>query len=384
VTKEDLSLQRWSGVDVDTDAIESNMRHLVELCAPSSVWAVVKANGYGHGAITVSRAALAGGASGLAVALVQEAAELRNAGIESRILALSDQPQDQYGMLLAANAEVMVYRSKSIDALGSVAQQRGVIARVHLKVDTGMRRVGAEPSSAGALMARIQQHPNLQLVGVATHFATADIPGHPGIAQQSDEFALMTSLVEPETEIHMANSAAALLVPGSRYSYVRAGIALYGIDPSTEVTLDRDVFSAALRWWARVSYVKVVEAGEHVSYGWRYQTTQRTRLATIPVGYADGVPRRWSEVGGVVLIGGRRRPVVGVVTMDQLVVDLGPEDESDPIDIGDEVVLIGRQGNEHLTVEEWAERLGTIGYEIVCQISGRVPRRAVGLPAEQS
>ncbi len=384
MTKEDLSLQRWSGVDVDTDAIESNMRHLVELCAPSSVWAVVKANGYGHGAITVSRAALAGGASGLAVALVQEAAELRNAGIESRILALSDQPQDQYGMLLAANAEVMVYRSKSIDALGSVAQQRGVIARVHLKVDTGMRRVGAEPSSAGALMARIQQHPNLQLVGVATHFATADIPGHPGIAQQSDEFALMTSLVEPETEIHMANSAAALLVPGSRYSYVRAGIALYGIDPSTEVTLDRDVFSAALRWWARVSYVKVVEAGEHVSYGWRYQTTQRTRLATIPVGYADGVPRRWSEVGGVVLIGGRRRPVVGVVTMDQLVVDLGPEDESDPIDIGDEVVLIGRQGNEHLTVEEWAERLGTIGYEIVCQISGRVPRRAVGLPAEQS
>ncbi|HBU75239.1 MAG TPA: alanine racemase [Acidimicrobiaceae bacterium] len=384
MTKEDLSLQRWSGVDVDTDAIESNMRHLVELCAPSSVWAVVKANGYGHGAITVSRAAVAGGASGLAVALVQEAAELRNAGIESRILALSDQPHDQYGMLLAANAEVMVYRSKSIDALGSVAQQRGVIARVHLKVDTGMRRVGAEPSSAGALIARIQQHPNLQLVGVATHFATADIPGHPGIAQQSDEFALMTSLVEPETEIHMANSAAALLVPESRYSYVRAGIALYGIDPSTEVKLDRDVFSAALRWWARVSYVKVVEAGEHVSYGWRYQTTQRTRLGTIPVGYADGVPRRWSEVGGVVLIGGRRRPVVGVVTMDQLVVDLGPEDESDPIDIGDEVVLIGRQGNEHMTVEEWAERLGTIGYEIVCQISGRVPRRAVGLPAERS
>ncbi|MBF28957.1 MAG: alanine racemase [Acidimicrobiaceae bacterium] len=371
-------------MDVDTDAIESNMRHLVELCAPSSVWAVVKANGYGHGAITVSRAAVAGGASGLAVALVQEAAELRNAGIESRILALSDQPHDQYGMLLAANAEVMVYRSKSIDALGSVAQQRGVIARVHLKVDTGMRRVGAEPSSAGALIARIQQHPNLQLVGVATHFATADIPGHPGIAQQSDEFALMTSLVEPETEIHMANSAAALLVPESRYSYVRAGIALYGIDPSTEVKLDRDVFSAALRWWARVSYVKVVEAGEHVSYGWRYQTTQRTRLGTIPVGYADGVPRRWSEVGGVVLIGGRRRPVVGVVTMDQLVVDLGPEDESDPIDIGDEVVLIGRQGNEHMTVEEWAERLGTIGYEIVCQISGRVPRRAVGLPAERS
>ncbi len=381
--KEDLSLQRWSGVDVDTNAIESNMRHLVERCAPSSVWAVVKANGYGHGAITVSRAAVAGGASGLAVALVHEAVELRHAGIESRILVLR-QPHEQYETLLDANAEAMVYRSESIDALGAAAQQRGVISRVHLKVDTGMRRVGAEPSSAEALIARIQQHPNLQLVGVATHFATADIPGHPGIAQQSDEFASVASLVEPDIEIHMANSAAALSVPDSRHTYVRAGIALYGIDPSTEVTLDRDVFSAALRWWARVSYVKVVEAGEHVSYGWRYQTTRRTQLATIPVGYADGVPRRWSEVGGVVLIGGRRRHVVGVVTMDQLVVDLGPEDASDPIDIGDEVVLIGRQGNEQLTGEEWAERLGTIGYEIVCQISGRVPRRAVGLPTEQS
>ncbi len=384
MTKEDLSLQRWSGVDVDSNAIESNMRHLVERCAPSSVWAVVKANGYGHGAIAVSRAAVAGGASGLAVALVQEAAELRSAGIESRILVLSDQPHEQYEGLLAANAEVMVYRSESIDALGAVAHQLGVIAGVHLKIDTGMRRVGAEPSSAEALMARIQQHPNLQLVGVATHFATADIPGHPGIAQQSDEFASVTSLVEPDTEIHMANSAAALSVPDSRQTYVRVGIALYGIDPSTDLTLDRDVFSAALRWWARVSYVKVVEAGERVSYGWRYKTTQRTRLATVPVGYADGVSRRWSEVGGVVLIGGRRRSVVGVVTMDQLVVDLGPEDENDPVDIGDEVVLIGRQGNEQLAVEEWAERLGTIGYEIVCQISGRVPRRAVGLPTEQS
>jgi alanine racemase len=384
VTKEDLSLQRWSGVDVYTNAIESNMRHLVERCAPSSVWAVVKANGYGHGAITVSRAAAAGGASGLAVALVQEAVELRDAGIGSRILVLSDQPHEQYEALLAANAEVMVYQSESIDVLGAAAQQRGLTARVHLKIDTGMRRVGAEPSSAESLMARIQQHPHLQLVGVATHFATADIPGHAGIAQQSDEFALVISLVKPETEIHMANSAAALSVPDSRHTYVRAGIALYGIDPSTEVTLDRDVFSSALRWWARVSYVKVVEAGEHVSYGWRHQTAQRTRLATIPVGYADGVPRRWSEVGGVVLIGGRRRPVVGVVTMDQLVVDLGPKDENDPIDIGDEVVLIGRQGNEQLAVEEWAERLGTIGYEIVCQISGRVPRRAVGLPTEQS
>ena len=132
-----------------------------------------------------------------------------------------------------------------------------------------MRRVGAEPSSAEALLACVQEHPNLLLVGVATHFATADIPGHPGIAQQRDQFASVTSLVEPDTEIHMANSAAALSVPDSRHTYVRAGIALYGIDPSTEVTLDRDMFSAALRWWARVSYVKGGEAGAHVSYGGR-------------------------------------------------------------------------------------------------------------------
>lgn len=375
---------RWSGVDIDTDAIVQNVKSLVDLCAPSKVWAVVKANGYGHGAVWASRAALEGGADGLAVALVQEAVELRAAGIDSRILVLSDQPAEQYDEVLAANAELMVYRPESVTALSVTASRLGTIARVHLKVDTGMRRVGAEPGAVESLIEHVMDAPNVELVGLATHFATADAPGHHAIDEQIAQFASVRSLVGAKVEIHMANSAAAITLPDTRQSFVRAGISIYGIDPSPEVPLDRSMFSSALRWWSKVSFVKEVEAGVHVSYGWRYATSSSTRLATVPLGYADGVPRRWSEVGGEVLIGGRRRPVVGVVTMDQLIVDLGPTDVSDPVDIGDEVVLIGTQGAEHIGVEEWAERLGTIGYEIVCQIGQRVPRRAVGLFAEPS
>ena len=376
--------QRWSGVDIDSDAIIQNVKSLVGLCSPSDVWAVVKANGYGHGAVVTSRAALAGGAAGLAVALVQEAVELRAAGIDSRILVLSDQPDEQYGDLLDANAEIMVYRPESVDALAEVASRLGTVARVHLKVDTGMRRVGAEPSAVKSLIEKVANTPHVELVGVATHFATADMPGHPAITEQTSQFESVRTLVGADVEIHMANSAAAITLPATRQSFVRAGIAMYGIDPSPEVSLDRSAFSAALKWWSKVSFVKEVDEGAHVSYGWRYATSANTRLATVPLGYADGVPRRWSEVGGEVIIGGRRRPVVGVVTMDQLIVDVGPTDVSDPVNIGDEVVLIGTQGAEHITAEEWAERLGTIGYEIVCQIGERVPRRVVGLFAEPS
>lgn len=384
MTQDPSRFRRWAGVDVDTDALVQNVASLVALCAPSKVWAVVKANGYGHGAVVASRAALEGGATGLAVALVQEAVELRAAGIDSRILVLSDQPAEQYGDLLAANAEIMVYRAASVEALAEAASRLGTVARVHLKVDTGMRRVGAELSAVESLIERIADAPNIELVGLATHFATADVPGHPAIAEQVAQFASVCQLVGPEVEIHMANSAAAITLPDYRETFVRAGIAMYGIDPSPQVPLDRSTFSAALKWWSKVSFVKVVDEGTHVSYGWRYQTSSTTRLATIPIGYADGVPRRWSEVGGEVLIGGKRRPVVGVVTMDQLIVDLGPADESDLVEVGDEVILIGAQGEEHVSVEEWADRLGTIGYEIVCHISARVPRRAVGLFAEPS
>jgi len=376
--------QRWSGVDIDTDAIAANVRSLVELCSPSAVWAVVKANGYGHGAVWASRAALAGGAAGVAVALTQEAVELRAAGIDSRVLILSDQPHEQYDELLAADAEVMVYRLESVDALAAAAARLGTTARVHLKIDTGMRRVGAEPSEAADIVTRIAEASGVELVGVATHLATADIPGHPAIEEQMERFVSVVSGLDAEVELHIGNSAAAITLPESRQTFVRTGIAMYGIDPSAEVPLNRASFTAALRWWGRVSMVKEVDEGVHVSYGWRYRTSSPTRLATVPVGYADGVPRRWSEVGGECLIGGRRRPVVGVVTMDQFIVDLGPADESDLVSVGDEVVLIGSQGDDCISAEEWADRLGTIAYEVVCQIGERVPRHPVGLYAKQS
>ncbi|MGA0218225.1 MAG: alanine racemase, partial [Ilumatobacteraceae bacterium] len=269
--------QRWSGVDIDTDAIAANVRSLVDLCSPSAVWAVVKANGYGHGAVWASRAALAGGAAGVAVALTQEAVELRAAGIDSRVLILSDQPHEQYDELLAADAEVMVYRLESVDALAAAAARLGTTARVHLKIDTGMRRVGAEPSEAADIVTRIAEASGVELVGVATHLATADTPGHPAIEEQMERFVSAVSGLDLEVELHIANSAAAITLPESRQTFVRTGIAMYGIDPSAEVPLNRASFTAALRWWARVSMVKEVDEGVHVSYGWRYRTSSPTR-----------------------------------------------------------------------------------------------------------
>ncbi|MGA1035976.1 MAG: alanine racemase, partial [Ilumatobacteraceae bacterium] len=216
-------------------------------------------------------------------------------------------------------------------------------------------------------------------------------PAHPATTEQLAVFdrALGTSrragLVDDDVIIHVGNSAGALCHPAARRDVVRTGIAVYGIDPSSEAPLDRGRFRQAMRWWSRASLVKEVAAGSHISYGWRHRFECDTRVATVPVGYADGVPRRWSEVGGTVLIGGRERPVVGVVTMDQLMVDLGPDPNGDdPVSVGDEVVLIGNQGLATLSVEDWADRLGTIGYEVVCAVSARVPRRVVGSGADPS
>ncbi len=221
--------------------------------------------------------------------------------------------------------------------------------------------------------------PTLRLEGVATHLATADQPGHPAVAAQLAAFDRVLAELDAEQArpplVHVANSAAALAVPAARHSLVRAGIALYGIEPGPGVAhLCRDL-RPALTLRARVSYVKRVAAGEGISYGLRHTFERDTNVATVPLGYADGVPRRLFEQGGQVLIGGRRRPIVGVVTMDQLMVDCG----DDPVAIGDEVVLIGTQtgpaGTAQIRAEEWAERLGTIGYEIVCGISRRIERR---------
>ncbi len=250
---------------------------------------------------------------------------------------------------------------------------------VHVKIDTGMQRVGAESDAVAALVERIIEYsPTLRLGGVFTHLAVADDPDDEFTALQLDRFDdVLTRIgLADDVAVHAANSAGALAHRAARRSFVRAGIAVYGISPGRGVDDLCHDLRPALSLRARVSFVKTVRAGSRISYGLRHTFERDTTVATVPIGYADGVPRRLSSTGGEVLIGGRRRPIVGVVTMDQLMVDCGPDD---PVAVGDEVVLIGTQegpeGPQQIRAEEWADRLGTIGYEIVCGIATRVPRR---------
>jgi len=367
-------LSRWAWAEVDAGAIEHNVRALRAHVAPSALWAVVKADGYGHGAVTAALAALAGGADGLCVALVQEGLVLRAAGIDAPVLVLSQQPDGQLAEAIAAGLQLTLY---SAEGLAAVAAAGGRDHPVHLKVDTGMRRVGASMSDVVALAGAVEASPATRLAGVFTHLAVADEPGNPFTAHQLARFdevlaALRAAGIRPPL-VHAANSAGAIAHPAARHSLVRAGIAIYGISPGPGV--DDGVAALGLRpalsLHARVGHVKRVHAGERISYGLRHEFTADATVATLPLGYADGVPRRLHAVGGTVLVHGHRRPITGVVTMDQLMVDCGDDD----VRPGDEAVLLGEQGGQRITAAEWADALDTIAYEIVCGISARVERR---------
>ena len=374
-------MTRWAWAEVDLDAIRHNVEQLRRVVAPSGLWAVVKADGYGHGAVAVARAALDAGAEGLCVALVQEGVELRTAGIDAPILLLSEQPLDQAPTILRHDLIATVYSPDTIEALAAAVCGAGRSdVGVHVKVDTGMQRVGVAPADAAALVDRVAAHaPRLRLAGIFTHLAVADQPDDPFTATQLARLdAVLAELGERAPPlVHAANSAAALAAPAARRSFVRAGIAVYGVSPGHGVDECCDALRPALSLRARVSHVKTVRAGSRISYGLRHTFECDTVVATIPIGYADGVPRRLWAVGGAVLVGGQRCPIVGVVTMDQLMVDCGPGAD---VARGDEVVLIGAQdgtdGTERIRAEDWADALGTIGYEIVCGIGPRVPRVA--------
>ncbi len=377
---------RWAWAEIDPSAIEHNVAELRRIGAPSEVWAVVKADGYGHGSITAARAALGAGATGLCVALVDEGVRLRRAGIDAPILVLTQQPPEQLPLLVEHRLTPTAYTTDALDALSAVTSPGTEPLGVHLKVDTGMQRVGAAPDQLPALV-RHTAASSLRLAGVFTHLACADEPESPANGEQLACFERALDELDRTCPgwaddgvlLHAANSAGALAHPGSRRSVVRAGIAIYGIVPGPGVADLATWMRPALSLKARISHVKQVDAGTHVSYGWRHRFGADTTVATIPIGYADGVPRRLGTLhdrpGADVLIHGRRCPIVGVVTMDQLVVDVGDLE----VQVGDEVVLIGVQGEHRITADEWAERLGTIAYEIVCGISARVPRTVPGV-----
>jgi alanine racemase len=370
---------RPAWAEIDVDAITANTRAIAALVAPAEVCAVVKANGYGHGADDAAAAALRGGATRLGVALAEEGVALRKAGIEAPVLLLSQPSAAAMADVVRYDLTPTLYSARAIGALASAAKRRAVTVPVHVKVDTGMHRVGAEPEVAVELAVQIVQTPGLDLEGFYTHLAVSEDMQRVEVTDAA--LAKFDAAVEKLAAqgvtprvLHAANSGGAIGHPRSRYDMVRVGIALYGYAPGPDLA-SRVALAPVMQLKARVTHVQHLGAGEGISYGLRYVTDQPTLIATLPLGYADGVPRALAAAGACVLVGGKRRPIAGTITMDQLMVDCGPDSTVEP---GDEVVLLGTQGDETITAEDWAQRLGTISYEVLCGIGPRVPRRVHG------
>jgi alanine racemase len=367
---------RWAWAEVHTGLISHNVAIVAQRTAPVQVWAVVKANGYGHGSVPVAQAALAGGATGLCVAIVDEGVALRRAGITAPILLLSEQPAELADLIVGYQLTPTVTTTRGAAVLAASASAADQTVKIHIKVDTGMHRVGVAPNEVVSLASFISSYESLTIEGVYTHFAVADDPSHPANASQLSAFnAVLDGLssrgINPPL-VHAANSAAALANEASRFTMVRLGIAMYGLRPGAGVAELCAGLIPAMSLKARVSAVRWVEAGEAVSYGLVRPLTKGSLIATVPIGYADGVPRALGRTNIQVLLNGVPRSFAGTITMDQLMIDC----ESDSsVTVGDEVVLIGKQGEHSVTADDWAEALGTIGYEIVCAISPRIFRR---------
>lgn len=359
---------------VDLDAIRHNVAVLGACVAPAEVCAVVKADGYGHGAIAVSQAVLDAGATWLAVALVEEGAVLRKAGIDAPIMLLGQPRGADLDAAVRWDLRVAVYTPDAIEPLRAAGREHGTTPKLHLKVNTGMNRLGAQPEEIVALARQLAAVDDLDVEGVWTHCAMADHRDSDVTDRQLDRFDTVVRTLEEEglrpPMTHAANSAAGIDHPRSRYDIVRFGISLYGIPAAAHLESSVDL-RPALTLSTEVSHRMDLPAGEGISYGHRHRLERDSVVVTIPIGYADGVPRSLSANGGEVLIGGRRHPMVGTVTMDQLMVDVGPGADVRP---GDDVVLLGTQGDETITPWDWARATGTIPNEIVCAIGPRVGR----------
>jgi len=366
--------------EIYLDRLRHNLKEVRRLVGPRvAIFAVVKADAYGHGALQAAQAFVEAGADYLAVALPEEGIELRQAGFKQPILVFGPYFPNQAPAFLEydlmptlAGPEALADLASHVKGTGSGS---GKTLAVHVKVDTGMSRVGVQHGSLAAdLVKKVADTAGLKIAGMYTHFAKADETDKQSALRQMEIFMKTIALVEQagiKIPIkHMANSAAIIDLPQIYLDAVRPGIMLYGLYPSEEVHKDRVDLRPAMELKARVSHVKLVEAGTTISYGGTYAPKKASTIATIPAGYADGYSRILNGRGAEVIIRGRRYPVAGRICMDQFMADAG-EDE---VAIGDEAVLFGRQGGAFVSADEVASKLGTINYEVTCMVSRRVPR----------
>jgi alanine racemase len=364
--------------EIDLDHLGGNFRGIKGKIGPGvKTLVAVKANAYGHGAIVVSRRLLAEGADMLGVAAVSEVAELREAGITAPVLLLGCTLPEAVGPALDQDARLTVCDAECAAHVAAAAGARNREAVVHVKVDTGMGRIGVRWDRAPDLIRRLTRMERLRIEGVFTHFASADEADKGFTYRQIERFREVIEALEKDglhiPLRHAANSSALLDVPESYLNMVRPGLILYGLHPGAEVSQSIPI-KPVLSLKTRITFVKEIEPGETVSYNRRFTARRRSRVATVPIGYGDGLDRHLSNRGQA-LVGGRRAPIIGTICMDQTVIDVT---DVPPPSVGDEVVVYGAQGGERISVEEVARLLDTIPYEITCAIGRRVPRVVVG------
>jgi alanine racemase len=356
-------------LEIDRTAIQNNLRRLQQI-AGRPVMAIIKANAYGHGIVEVACAASEAGTNWFGVARVEEAFVLRSAGVTANILVMGYTSPVQAARAAAEDIRLAVYDA---DVAGqySEALQAGQALKVHVKFDTGMSRLGVAPEEGVAFIRALGEKPGIEVEGMFTHFARSDEPALAATDAQIARFqpvvdGLQAAGLRPPI-VHAANSAATLYFPQAHYDLVRCGIAIYGLEPSPEAPLQSG-FIPALTWKTRLVSIKTIPANAGIGYGHRYVTSQNERIGVIAAGYADGFRRR---LGNSVLVGGKRAPVRGGVCMDQCMISL---EQAPSARVGDEVVLIGRQGEASIRAEEIGEDWGTVNYEVVCGLAARVPR----------
>jgi alanine racemase len=360
---------------IDLGAVERNCAHLRSLLhGGAELCAVVKADGYGHGDVWCAKAALAGGATWLAVATAAEAETLRRHGIASRILVLGALTHEDAKLAIESMADIVVWDEAFARELPNLRPAGAARVRVHVKYDTGLGRLGTKDRDLARGLAELAAGDDrLELVGVMTHFATADVRGDDHFPAQLAEFTPFADELKrahPAVVIHACNSAATYREPAAHFDMVRCGIAIYGMDPFGEDVALRGL-APAMALESYVAAVKRFEPGQSAGYGRSWKADRPTWVGTVPIGYGDGWRRSLSNNSDV-LVGGRRYPVVGTVSMDNITIDLGPDTSVEP---GEPVVLIGSQGGERIDAEEVARRLGTINYEVTCGLTPRVRRQ---------